>query len=72
MIDNFHIPRDFEIQWDRFSTLDLRTKAVWLFLYSQKGINTNILAIESILGFDHDTVERAVLTVFAIKGGLEC
>ena len=71
MIDSFHIPRDFEIQWDRFSTLDLRTKTVWLFLFSQKGINTNITAIESILGLDHDTVERAVLKIFAIKGGLE-
>lgn len=72
MLDNFHIPRDFEIQWDRFSVLDLRTKTVWLFLYSQKGINTNITAIETILGLDRDTIERAVLTVFAIKGGLEC
>ena len=74
MIDSFHIPRDFEIQWDVFSTLDLRTKAVWLFLYSQKGINTNIIAIESILGLETKSCLLAASSLWkrarALSGGL--
>lgn len=72
MIENFFVPMDFNIDWVLFHGLDNKIKFVWLFLYTQRGLKTNITAISDILAMDEETVKNGVLTVFAIKGGLEC